>query len=837
MSSPAVAPKPTRTLADLVGWLAASLRGEDPGELATDLTSLRTTAARIRQSNLARLTDRQLRRRVYHLSRLARAATGPEDTGGTATRSRQDAAISRLSMPVFALVREAARRTLGLDPYEVQIVAALAMASHQVVEMPTGEGKTLVAVFPVVLHALAGKGVHVLTFNDYLARRDAAWMGPIYRLLGLAVGCVQEGMGTVERREAYRADVTYLTAKEAGFDLLRDGLCLDPAEQVHRPLHLAVLDEADSILVDEARIPLVIAGSAAADTGSLPRLATLARRLVPGRDFGTDQQRRNVFLTDDGIAAVERALGCPNLYAPDSIPLQAAVRNALHAEHLLARDVDYIVRGGVVELVDEITGRVADKRHWPDGLQEAVEAKEGLHLGAAGTILGSLTIQHLMRLYPRLAGMTATAASAAAELWDVYGLPVVVVPPNQSCRRVDEPDRIFATRTARDRALETEITGEHATGRPILVGTTSVAESERLAATLEQRGIACAVLNARHDAEEAEIVAEAGAEGSVTISTNMAGRGTDIRLGGRDEHDRARVAALGGLLVLGTHRHPSVRVDRQLRGRAGRQGDPGASRFFLSLDDEMLTAAGIRELIPATLLSADGGRPVNVPLVHREVERAQRIVEGEHATIRTRLHAYAEAIEVRRREIAAWRQEVLDGTLVPGLLEARRPARWAELSAVAGEPTLREVERRLTLLAIDRCWAEYLGAMQGLRDEVHLVALDGREPLVEFTRAAAHAWGELPDHVDAVVVEAFEALEVTPTAVDWASCGLRRPAATWTYMISDRELRPNLLRSLATHASFGLWASLLLSPLLFVWGLLEHWRRRNGRTLPGASRS
>lgn len=827
----------------LLSWIAASLRGEEPAEVTTELAPMREIVDRISRLDLRHLTDGQLRRRLHHLARYARAALGtaalamspsPGAPDGNRGASPGAASIGRLAIPVFALVREAARRALGLEPFEVQILAGLAMAQHQVVEMPTGEGKTLAAVFPVVLHALAGRGVHVLTCNDYLARRDAAWMGPVYRLLGLSVGCVQEGMSTPERRAAYRSDLTYLTAREAGFDLLRDTLCLHPAEQVHRPFHLALLDEADSILVDEARIPLVIAGSATEDQNPLPRFATLARELVADEDFETDQGQRNIFLTDKGIATVEHALACENLFTPQSAGLQAAVRNALHAEHLLARDVDYIVRGGGIELVDEITGRVADRRHWPDGLHAAVEAKEGLHLGATGRILGSITLQHLMRLYPRLAGMTATATSAAAELRDVYGLRVVAVPPNRPCRRVDEPDRIFTCRAARDRALADEIALEHATGRPILVGTTSIVESERLAASLRERGVACQVLNARHDAREAEIVAEAGDLGAVTISTNMAGRGTDIRLGGRHERHHDRVAALGGLLVLGTHRHPSVRTDRQLRGRAGRQGDPGASRFLLSLDDELLTCAGIGTLIPPDLRPAATDSPVEGPLVLREVARAQRIVEGEHASIRQRLVAYAGVVEAGRREIAAWRQDVLDGRRIPSLLETRCRERWNRLLPRLGAEALRSVEQRLTLLAIDRCWAEYLGDMQALRDEIHLVALDGRDPLVEFTRVATGAFEPLLDRVDDTIAETFERLDITPQGVDWAGCGLRRPAATWTYMISDNELRPNLLRTLASHATFGLWASLLLSPLLFVWGLYEHWRRRRSRT--GAAR-
>ncbi len=550
---------------------------------------------------------------------------------------------------VFPLVREAARRTLGLDPYAEQVVAGLAMVRGRVAELPTGEGKTLAAVFPAALHALAGRGVHVLTFNDYLARRDAEWMGPAYRMLGLTVGCVQEGMPPVARRAAYRCDVTYLTAKEAGFDLLRDGLVLDPEVRVHRELHVALVDEADSILVDEARIPLVIAGVRPEDPEGLPRLAELARRLERGADFGIDDGERNIYLTDRGIERAEGALGCDDLFSGPGVGVLAALRNALHSERLLRRDVDYIVRGGAVELVDELTGRVAENRHWPDGLQAAVEAKEGLDPGVGGSILGSITLQHFLRLYPRLCGMTATATSAAEELREVYGLEVTVVPPHRPCVRVDAEDLVFVDSASRDRAVADEVVRAHEAGQPVLVGTGSVEASERLAVELHQRGVDCLVLNARNDEEEAGIVAGAGDLGRVTISTNMAGRGTDIRLGGAGEGNRGRVAELGGLYVIGTTRHSS---------------------------------AGFEEL-------------------------EQRLAE--------------------------------------------------------------------------------------------------------------------------LVADTFERLDIGADGVDWEAHGLRGPSATWTYLVDDNAFAPNVLRMLANHAGIALFAVLLWAPLLFVWGLYLHWRRRRVR--------
>jgi len=795
-------------------------------EVETDLAPYRDAADRIMCSDTGRLSDADLT-----------AATARLITGIRAVGSRSDGnhetglrGLHDFETEVFSLVREAARRAIGLDPFAVQVLAGLAMAHGRIVELPTGEGKTLAAVFPATLQALAGRGVHVLTFNDYLARRDAAWMGPAYRMLGLSVGCIQEGMLPAERRAAYRCDVTYLTAKEAGFDLLRDSSCLEPDQQVHRPFHMALVDEADSILIDEARIPLVIAGVAVDEHDGLDRLAELARHLAPGVDFQTDDAERNIFLTEHGITRVESALGCADLFSGHGVSLLAATRNALHAEHLLRHDVDYIVRDGSVELVDELTGRVAENRHWPDGLQAAVEAKEGLRPGAGGSILGSITLQHFLRQYPLLCGMTATAASAADELWNVYGLPVAVIPPHLPCVRVDEEDRIFVNRAARDQAVIAEIERVHATARPVLVGTASVEDSERLAAALQHRGIACRVLNARNDELEAAVVAGAGDVGQVTISTNMAGRGTDIRLGGVGERNRDQVLALGGLYVIATNRHESLRIDLQLRGRAGRQGDPGTSRLFVSLEDGILRHAGINRVLPRTLALQGSELPGDIPAIREAVAHAQRVAEGELGDARKRLYEYAEIIEQQRQQIQVRRLELLERIATPHLLEERCCEHWSKLLPVAGEPLLRAIERRLTLNAIDRCWAEHLDELQVLRDEIHLVSLGGRTPVVEFARAAIAAFQHLPSRVDDAVLETFETLEITADGVDWEAHGLRGPSATWTYLINDNAFAPNLLRALADHASFGLWAVLLWSPLLFVWGLYLHWRRARDRT-------
>ena len=583
-----------------------------------------------------------------------------EDIRNRAQELRNDDPGEAL-VEIFALVREASKRRLDQRPYDEQIMAGIALHQGRVAEMQTGEGKTLAAVAPAILNALSGKGVHIHTVNDYLARRDAAWMGPIYEILGVSVGCIQEGMSVEDRRDAYNCDVTYVTAKEAGFDLLRDGLCLEPDDRVHRPFHFVIVDEADSILIDEARVPLVVAGATDDPAAGLIRLAELARKLQPEVDFDTDEYSRNINLTEAGTHRVEQNLRVANLYAEESLGLLAAVRNAMHAEFLLHRDVDYIVRDGRVELVDELTGRVVEDRQWPDGLQAAIEAKEGLDLQPEGRILGSITMQHFMMSYPRLAGMTATAQPAAEELKAAYDLEVVVIPTHLPCIRADHPDRIYTHREAKQLAVFDEVTAVNATGRPILVGTASVAESERLAASLHETGILCRVLNAKNDEAEAEIIAEAGAIGAVTISTNMAGRGTDIRLGGQNEAERDAVVALGGLYVIGTNRHESLRIDRQLRGRAGRQGDPGSSRFFVSLEDELLVRFGLEELIPRVSLPARQMDEVDDPLLRREIARAQRIVDGQNIDMRKTLKRYSDVLEAQRQFIQNWRREVLDG--------------------------------------------------------------------------------------------------------------------------------------------------------------------------------
>lgn len=800
----------------LASKLSRVFRAASGSAVEASLESYRETVARARARGYSALSDSSIADR----SRALRLAADRLSPVGLETET-------------LALVREAARRTLGLDPFDEQMIAGLAMARGRVAELPTGEGKTLAIVLPAALHGLGGRGVHVLTFNDYLARRDSVWMGPAYRLLGLSVGCVQEGIEPARRRLAYGADVTYLSAKEAGFDFLRDGLALAAADGVQRPFHCALVDEADSILIDEARVPLVIAAAEApswAATSERPhwevgRLAGLVRDLVPGRDFETDAEHRNVFLLDAGIAHIEAALGVGSLHSEQNQSLLSAVHCALHAAALLRRDVDYLVREGRIEIVDELTGRVVDLRHWPDGLQAAVEAKEGLVARSAGRILGSITLQHLLGHYPILAGTTATAQPSARELWETYGLTTVVVPPHVASQRVDLPDTIFADRATKRQALVEEIRTVQATGRPILVGTASVRESEALAEDLRTRGVACAVLNARHDEAEAEIVAEAGRPGAVTISTNMAGRGTDIRLGGHQESERERVVELGGLYVIGTNRHESVRIDRQLRGRAGRQGDPGSTRFFISLEDDLFERYGLTEV----LLEQPGGVAPGGELRGRrllsQIEHAQRVIEGQNFDIRRTLVRYAQLVELQRRAVQGWRQSVLrDGSLVP-----LDPDLVASGHSRFGPERFGELLRRATLHHLDRLWSEHLAWLQDARESIHLVSLGGLTPLDEFRRSATAEFLELEERLRGAVVEELRrAVESATDAEGWLG-RLKGPSSTWTYMVHDQELGFGI--GLQQYRNLGQTAATALytGPLLVLTLLLRKLAARRQR--------
>jgi preprotein translocase subunit SecA len=781
----------------------------------TDLSPYKAIINRIKEQDLKSLPDEEFRIRTSALQTKSRGAPADGDASPEA----------QTLIDVFALVREASRRTIGLDPFDVQMIAGAVMAEGGLAELPTGEGKTLAAVFPACLHALAGRGVHILTFNDYLARRDAAWMGPIYRLLRLSVGYSQEGMTPAEKRAAYAADVTYATAKEAGFDFLRDRIAYETGELVHRPFHTAIVDEADSILIDEARIPLVISGVEDRASWDARHLAGVVGRLTEGRDFETDAERRNVFLTDAGILRAESLLGGARLFQAGNERLLEAVYCALHARALLARDVDYIVRDAQIEIVDEFTGRVVAKRHWPDGLQAAVEAKEGLARKSEGRILGSISLQHYFRLYPRLAGMTATARSAAAELKEFYGLGVTIVPPHIPSVRRDAPDAVFTHRLPKREALVREIGDAHAAGRPVLVGTASVKESEELAAALVAAGVECAVLNARNDELEAKIVAEAGRPGAVTISTNMAGRGTDIKLGGADERERERAVALGGLYVIGTNRHESLRIDRQLRGRAGRQGDPGSTRFFISMEDDLFVRYGLSARFVERYRLARQRSELPVGRLQKDVAHVQRIIEGQNFDIKRSLTKFTMLVEMQRRIVGERRDAVLAGT-AESVLEASDPALFAEGAACFGAERLAELERRAALFHIDRLWSDHLAWVQDTRETIHLVGLGGKTPIDEFQKSATAAFLELEGSIDDMVLSEMEGIIHGDSGAELALERLKGPSSTWTYLVNEDQFGWGIELLKGRNIGFAAGAAALYGPL-FILTLLA--RRILGR--------
>jgi preprotein translocase subunit SecA len=636
----------------------------------------------------------------------------------TDTQLREFYQRATTAVEVVAAGAAGAWRVLGQDMFDVQLRGSLALIGGKIAEMQTGEGKTLAAAPAALWYARQHEGVHVMTFNDYLARRDAAWMGGIYRLLGVTVGAIQQDMKVAERRDAYRADITYATATELGFDYLRDGMALELDQQVHRAFHSAVIDEADSILIDEARIPLVIAGGKDDEDVFPLRADAAARHLHFGIDFVVQESNRNVTLTDFGIQHAEQILRAGNLYREANLPLLAALQNAIHAHTLLRRDVDYIVKDGKVVSVDEWKGRVVLERRWPAGLHTALEIKEGVATRRNGRILGSITLQNLVALYPEVCGMTGTAASQADEFRKVYGLEVEVIPTNRPVLRRDHPDVLFETKADKEQAVIGEIRRAHTAGQPVLVGTASVAESERLSSLLD--GLPHSVLNARNDEEEARIVAEAGQRAAITVSTNMAGRGTDIKLGDG-------VAALGGLYVIGTNRHEARRIDHQLRGRAGRQGDPGESRFFVSLEDELVEKYG-------------GDNP----------DEMQRRAEGQNLELRLFLQKYESAIEGQRLKLGALRQAVLSGE----------------------RPCADERERQITLGTIDNLWSEHLTEVAELRAGIIWVSYAGRNTLYEFLVRVDQWFKELEERLDS---------EVAAGGADPSDRG-----AIWTYITHDQ---------------------------------------------------
>jgi preprotein translocase subunit SecA len=801
--------------------------------------------------------------------------------------------VDEVLVEAFAVCREAACRTLGMRHFDVQLIGGMVLHEGKIAEMATGEGKTLVATLPAYLNALTGKGVHIVTVNDYLAKRDAQWMGPLYHALGLTVGVIQHeasfqydpayvtsdirmtALKPIGRREAYAADITYGTNNEFGFDYLRDNMRFSLEELVQRKLHYAIVDEVDSILIDEARTPLIISGPAEESTELyykidriIPKLKRAAT-IVEGKlseieeqkqgDFIVDEKSRTVSLTEEGVASCERLLGIDNLYDPQHIDDLHHINQGLRAHALFRKDVDYMVKDGEVIIVDEFTGRLMPGRRWSDGLHQAVEAKEGVRIERENQTLATITFQNYFRMYEKLAGMTGTAETEAEEFAKIYKLDVTVIPTNRTLNRVNEPDVVYKTEREKFNAVIDDIKTRNEKGQPVLVGTVSIEKSERVSALLKKRGVRHEVLNAKYHEREAEIVAQAGREGAVTIATNMAGRGTDILLGGNPdflskeilrkkgldpatatpeargtalaeakritEPEHQRVVEKGGLHIVGTERHESRRIDNQLRGRSGRQGDPGSARFYLSLEDDLLRIFGSQR-IQAIMdrLGMEEGEPIEHKLVTRAIGTAQKRVETHNFEIRKHLLEYDDVMNKQREIIYGMRRQILDGEsqadtvaewmedLAEVALDAYAPghshpeewdlaglgealsrqfdvripgarfeqvggrpgldelvaeavkARYAERERELGTDLLRALERHEMLIVIDGQWKDHLLSIDHLKEGIGLRGYGQRDPLTEYKKEAFDLFQDMVERTKAAVVERLFKVQVVRDA-------------------------------------------------------------------------
>ncbi|WP_234810080.1 accessory Sec system translocase SecA2 [Mycolicibacterium moriokaense] len=703
-------------------------------------------------------------------------------------------------IPQFlAIAREAAERTTTLRPFDVQLQAALRMLAGDVVEMATGEGKTLAGAIAAAGYAIGGRRVHVITINDYLARRDAEWMGPLIEALGLTVGWVTADSTPDERRKAYKCDVTYGSVNEIGFDVLRDQLVTDVEDLVSPNPDVALIDEADSVLVDEALVPLVLAGTTHRETPKV-EIIRMVGELTEGEDYETDSESRNVHLTEKGAQKLEAKLGGIDLYSEEHVgSTLTEVNVALHAHVLLQRDVHYIVRDDAVHLINSSRGRIAQLQRWPDGLQAAVEAKEGIETTETGEVLDTITVQALIDRYPTVCGMTGTALAAGEQLRQFYKLGVSPIPPNTPNIREDEPDRVYVTAAAKNDAIVEHIIEVHKTRQPILVGTRDVAESEELHERLVKAGVPAVVLNAKNDAEEAAVIAEAGKLGAVTVSTQMAGRGTDIRLGGSDEADHDEVAALGGLHVIGTGRHNTERLDNQLRGRAGRQGDPGSSVFFSSWEDDVVAAHLEASKLP--MQTDEDGRITN-PRAASLLDHAQRVAEGRMLDVHANTWRYNQLIAQQRAILVDRRNTLLRTPTARDELRELSPDRYEELAEQIGEEKLEKICRLIMLYHLDRGWADHLAYLADIRESIHLRALGRQNPLDEFHRMAVDAFASLAaDAIEAAqqTFDTAQSIEDEP-GIDLSK--LARPTSTWTYMVHDNPLADDTLSALSLPGVF-----------------------------------
>lgn len=683
---------------------------------------------------------------------------------------------------VFSRVYCAVQKTLGVTPYAEQLGAALALAGHNMVQMQTGEGKTLSAVFAACHEALSGGQTMILTFNDYLARRDYEWMKPVYDEMGVSIGCVTADTPREQRRELYGRQVVYLTAREAGFDYLRDFVCYSTGEMVFpEKLNFAIVDEADSIMIDEARIPLVIAGDIEAhDDGSTADVYEKVRDFTED-DYGIDDDSRNVYLTDDGADKAEAIFGC-DIYGEESTALLAKICACLKARVMLSEDKDYIVKDNSILLVDEFTGRAAPGRVFPGDLQSAVEAKHGLKITSRGRIMGNIALQYFLRLFPKIAGMTGTAEQSKQEFDTIYGLPTVVIPTRLPCKRTDHPLEMYYNAEEKRRAVVSAITEAHAIKRPVLVGTESISESESLAADLEKLEIPCTVLNAKNDEAEAGIISRAGEPGAVTISTNMAGRGVDIKLGGADCHAKTEVEAAGGLLVLATAMRESSRITQQLRGRAGRQGDVGESRFFAALDDEIMTRNDLRSLAGRHYPAQPVSGALEDKSLLKEAERVQRISEGDAFDERVNLMKYTLIGEKHRAMTFEKRTALLDGTYDSDLWQKNSPELYAQAEQRFGKTALQQKQNVILAALLNEFWCDYLDYTAYLREGIHLTQIAGRDPAEEYNIACEEYYNGAAESLPERMEEKLEALMECGSPDEYK---LLMPSRTYTYLLND----------------------------------------------------
>lgn len=695
----------------------------------------------------------------------------------------------------FATVREASKRILKMRHFDVQLVGGIALHEGNIGEMKTGEGKTLVATLPIYLNALSGKNVHLATHNDYLARRDAGWMGPLYEFLGLSIGFIQSGMPNSDRKEAYRKDITYGTANEFGFDYLRDNLVYELEDKVQRGHHFVIVDEADSILIDEARTPLIISGPSDTPSELYRRFSSLSRKYENEKDYTIDEKQKTISLTEDGIAKTEKFIGIENLYDPVNIKYLYHVLNALKAEIFFKKDKDYIIQDGEVVIVDEFTGRLLSGRRYSEGLHQAIEAKEGVKVNQESVTYATITFQNYFRMYDKLSGMTGTAKTEEDEFKQIYNANVIVIPTNKEIARIDQNDQIYRTKTEKFKAVVDEIENRNKNGQPMLVGTASIETSEYLSSLLRKRGIKHEVLNAKPEnmAREAEIVSNAGNKGAVTIATNMAGRGTDIKLGDG-------VKEVGGLYVIGTERHESRRIDNQLVGRSGRQGDPGESRFYLSFEDEVLRLFGGDKLKTImNTLKIEEGQPIEHGLLSKIIRDAQQKIEGIHFSVRKRLYELDSVMDKQRTSIYSHRDWNLEGEeideniydIIEDVTERMVENFWDEkeekvdtealsnklktylITDIPSGKTMEEVKESsvaifkkkfedkkeefgddykkiikfVTLRIIDEKWRQHLDAIEALKDAVGLRAYGQKDPVMEFKKESYMMFNMLVDNI------------------------------------------------------------------------------------------